>query len=63
MPPCFKHHDLALLNPTFDSPLVDVITNLDYLRRLQLHGTHPRPNLFSIKAHFSYARKLRFGTY
>ena len=30
----FLHHDLGLLNPAFDSPLVDVVTELEYLRRL-----------------------------
>ena len=32
----FNHFDLALLNPAFDSPLVDVLTELEHLRRLQL---------------------------
>jgi hypothetical protein len=26
--PVFSHHDLTLLNPSFDSPLVDVLTEL-----------------------------------
>lgn len=37
--PTFTHYDLALLNPSFDSPLVDVITELEHLRSLQLAGT------------------------
>ena len=37
--PKFAHYDLALLNPSFDSPLVDVITELEHLRSLQLAGT------------------------
>ena len=32
----FNHFDLALLNPAFDSPLVDVLTELEHLRRLRL---------------------------
>ena len=34
----FVHHDLRLLNPSFDSPLLDALTDLEYLRRLQLQG-------------------------
>ena len=41
----FNHFDLALLNPAFDSPLVDVLTELEHLRRLRLEGTTP-PALF-----------------
>lgn len=37
--PAFHHHDLCLLNPAFDSPLVDVVTELEHLRRLQLDGS------------------------
>ena len=32
--PTFLHHDLILLNPAFNSPLVDVVTELEHLRRL-----------------------------
>lgn len=32
----FQHHDLELLNPSFDSPLVDVLTELEHLRRYRL---------------------------
>ena len=41
----FNHFDLALLNPAFDSPLVDVLTELEHSRRLRLEGTTP-PALF-----------------
>ncbi|MBE1426276.1 hypothetical protein H4684_002941 [Desulfomicrobium macestii] len=37
--PTFRHYDLSLLNPAFDSPLVDVLTELEHLRRLRLVGT------------------------
>lgn len=40
--PAFHHHDLCLLNPAFDSPLVDVVTGLEHLRRLQLGGSLAR---------------------
>jgi len=43
IPPRFVHHDLELLNPSFDSPLVDVLTELEHLRRLQLAGDTPAP--------------------
>lgn len=36
--PQFSHHDLQLLNPSFDSPLVDVLAKLEFLRRLRLEG-------------------------
>ncbi len=27
--PEFIHHDLSLINPAFDSPLVDILTELE----------------------------------
>jgi Fic family protein len=41
--PDFHHHELCLLNPAFDSPLVDMITELEHLRRLKLEGITPEP--------------------
>lgn len=41
----FSHHDLQLLNLSFDSPLVDVLSELEYLRRLKLEGDTP-PQFF-----------------
>lgn len=32
----FAHHDLRLLNPSFDSKLVDILTELEHLRRYRL---------------------------
>ena len=32
----FTHHDLKLLNPSFDSSLVDILTELEHLRRYRL---------------------------
>lgn len=34
--PTFHHHDLKLLNPSFDSNLVDILTELEHLRRYRL---------------------------
>jgi Fic family protein len=39
----FKHYDLKLVEPTFDSTLTDLIIELDHLRKKQLGGsTHPK---------------------
>lgn len=54
----FNHHNLALLNPSFDSPLVDVLTELEYLRRLQLGGTTPAPVFFQLKFIFHMLESL-----
>ena len=56
--PIFKHHDLALINPPFDSPLVDVLTELEHLRRLQLQGTTPAPVFFQLKNIFHILESL-----
>jgi len=54
----FHHFDLALLNPAFDSPLVDVLTELEHLRRLQLAGTTPAPVFFQLKRLFHMLESL-----
>lgn len=56
--PAFRHHDLSLLNPAFDSPLVDVVTELEHLRRLQLRGTTPAPVFFQLKTIFHMLESL-----
>jgi len=56
--PAFSHHDLTLLNPAFDSPLVDVLTELEHLRRLQLQGTTPAPIFFQLKRIFHMLESL-----
>lgn len=56
--PEFNHHDLTLLNPAFDSPLVDVLTELEHLRRLQLQGTTPAPVFFQLKHIFHMLESL-----
>jgi len=48
----FKHIDLKLVQPTFDSKITDLIIELDYLRMKQLRGsTHPQI-FFQIKQIF-----------
>jgi len=37
--PKFTHQSLELVEPSFDSPLTDLIIDLDYLRRKKLGGT------------------------
>lgn len=54
----FHHFDLALLNPAFDSPLVDVLNELEYLRRLQLAGSTPAPVFFQLKHVFHMLESL-----
>ena len=56
--PKFAHHDLALLNPAFDSPLVDVLTELEHLRRLRLDGDTPAPIFFQLKSIFHMLESL-----
>lgn len=54
----FIHHDLALLNPSFASPLVDVLNELEHLRRLQLGGDTPAPIFFQLKSIFHMLESL-----
>lgn len=56
--PKFSHYDLTLLAPSFDSPLVDVVTELEYLRRLELGGTTPPHIFFQLKAIFHMLESL-----
>lgn len=54
----FNHFKLRLLNPNFDSPLVDVLTELELLRHLRLE-TDVHPLLFSqLKAVFHMLESL-----
>lgn len=54
----FVHHDLRLLNPSFSSPLLDVLTELEHLRRLELRGTTPVPVFMQLKAVFHLLESL-----
>lgn len=56
--PTFNHFALELLNPSFDSPLVDVLTELEYLRRLKLDGSTPAPVFFQLKFIFHMLESL-----
>jgi len=56
--PVFRHYDLALIHPAFNSPLVDVLTELEHLRRLQLRGTTPAPVFFQLKHIFHLLESL-----
>lgn len=42
----FNHYEIGLLNPDFDSPLVDILTELELLRHLRLE-TDVHPILFA----------------
>ncbi|ETS99365.1 MULTISPECIES: Fic family protein [Providencia] len=54
----FNHFELSLLNPSFDSPLVDALTELEILRHLQLE-TDVHPILFAqLKAIFHMLESL-----
>ena len=56
--PKFSHHDLQLLNPSFDSPLVDVLSELEFLRRLRLEGDTPASIFFQLKDIFHTLESL-----
>lgn len=56
--PQFSHHALRLLNPTFTSPLLDVLTDLEHLRRLELRGTTPTPVFMQLKQVFHILESL-----
>ena len=56
--PTFNHYALSLVNPAFDSPLVDVVTELEHLRRLRLGGTTPAPVFFQLKHIFHMLESL-----
>lgn len=56
--PSFTHYDLELLNPKFDSPLVDILTDLEKLRNIRLHGTTPEPVFLQLKAIFHMLESL-----
>lgn len=48
----FKHYDLALIEPSFDSPLTDLIIDLNHLRKKRLDGTTPSEVFFNLKSIF-----------
>ena len=50
--PRFKHFDLELIEPSFSSPLTDLIIDLNHLRKKRLGGTTPAPVFFNLKSIF-----------
>lgn len=54
----FIHHDLRLLNPSFDSQIVDTLEELSYLRRHQIGGSTPPPIFFQLKDIFHILESL-----
>jgi len=54
----FTHHDLRLLNPAFSSPLLDVLTDLEHLRRLEIHGSTPFQVFLQLKQVFHLLESL-----
>ena len=54
----FLDHPLRLLNPSFSSPLLDVLTDLEHLRRLQLNGTTPPMVFMQLKQVFHLLESL-----
>lgn len=56
--PQFLHHELRLLNPRFDSPLLDVLTDLEHLRRLEVRGSTPPPVFLQLKTVFHLLESL-----
>ncbi|MCD4650261.1 MAG: Fic family protein [Candidatus Cloacimonetes bacterium] len=54
----FKHLDLRLVRPAFDSEIIDLIIELDYLRKKKLYGsTHPQI-FFQLKQIFHMLESL-----
>jgi Fic family protein len=56
--PTFIHHELRLINPSFSSPLVDVLTDLEHLRRAQLKATTPYQVFVQLKQVFHILESL-----
>ena len=48
----FRHIALTLVSPSFDSKLMDALMELDYLRKLVLHGSTKPPLFFQLKEIF-----------
>lgn len=54
----FNHHDLRLLNPGYASPLIDVLQELEHLRKLNVGGTTPPGIFFQLKSIFHMLESL-----
>lgn len=53
-----EHFELKIVVPTFESPLMDLIIELDYLRRKQIYGTTPPFVFFQLKSIFHMLESL-----
>ena len=54
----FLDHELRLLDPRFTSPLLDVLTDLEHLRRLVIHADTPPPVFKELKEVFHLLESL-----
>lgn len=54
----FLDHELRLLDPRFTSPLLDVLTDLEHLRRLVIQADTPRPVFRELKEVFHLLESL-----
>ncbi|MDI6741649.1 MAG: Fic family protein [Smithella sp.] len=54
----FKHFDLQLIEPSFDSKLTDLVIELDHLRKKELKGTTPPVVFFQLKDLFHMLESL-----
>ena len=54
----FKHVDLKMVQPAFDSKLTDLVIDLDHLRRKELKGTTHPLVFFQLKALFQMLESL-----
>jgi Fic family protein len=54
----FLDHELRLLDPRFTSPLLDVLTDLEHLRRLVLQADTPKPVFKQLKEVFHLLESL-----
>lgn len=58
MSPTFQHHELKLLNPAYSSPLIDVLQELEHLRKLNVEGTTPPAIFYQLKSIFHMLESL-----
>ncbi len=56
--PQFVDYELRLLDPAFSSPLLDVLTDLEHLRRLEMRGSTPLPVFLQLKQVFHLLESL-----
>ncbi len=54
----FSHHDLRLLDPNYASPLIDVLQELEHLRKLKVSGTTPIAIFHQLKSIFHMLESL-----